>query len=225
MSSTVLSHALVCASFAFLGTNMLAEERQQTLSCETAKDEDVALKQAPMGARRVGTHVLEVTSRKGPQRFVDKPPHDEGGMAGVHWRYCGYDSRAKAHLIEMSDAGLFSGKLLLNETGKRVHAGHTVFFSPSGKSFLAVEQESGMDGQKWSVYDAGGKKVWEGYAGKTANVDGIETVVSTFESPRWTKQGELIAGYVCTASAHRGVVNLVRSSSGDWRWHGGGNCS
>lgn len=224
MSFTVLNRAFIWVSLTLLGAPALAQEPQHVLSCETAKAEDIAFKQAPMGARRVGTHVLEVVSRRGPQRFVDKPPHDEGGMSGVHWRYCGYASQAKAHLIEMTNEGLFSGKLLLDETGKQVRAGHTVFFSPTGKAFLAVEQESGMDGEEWTVYDAAGNKLWEGYAGTTAKIDGIDTVVSTFERPTWTKQGGLTAHFLCAASSNRGIVRLVRSSSGDWRWQGHGDC-
>jgi hypothetical protein len=71
------------------------------------------LREAPKGVRRVSKHVLEVISKKGRQRFVDKPPHDEGEMGGVHWRYCGYDVNAKAHLIEMIDESSCSGDLLL----------------------------------------------------------------------------------------------------------------
>lgn len=225
MSSTVLSRALVCALFTFVSTAVLAKASLPVLSCESEKVERAALKQAPMGARRVDTHVLEVVSRKGPRRFVDKPPHDEGGMAGVHWRYCGYDAQAKAHLIEMTDEGLFSGNLLLDETGKLVRAGHTVLFAPNGKEFLAIEQESGVDGEGWAVYATSGKAMWTGYAGTVAKVDGIDTVVSTFEHPQWTKQGELTAHFVCASSKNRGVVTLARSPSGSWSWRGHGRCS
>jgi hypothetical protein len=225
MSSTVLSRALVCASFALVSTAVLAKDSQPVLSCETQKVERASLKQAPRGARRVGTHVLEVISKKGPKRFVDKPPHDEDGMSGVHWRYCGYDAQAKAHLIEMMDDGLFSGDLLLDETGKLVRAGHTVVFAPNGIEFLAVEQEDGVDGENWAVYDTTGKTMWKGYAGTIAKVDGIDTVVSTFERPQWTKQGELTASFVCASSKTHGVVTLTRSPSGNWSWRGHGRCS
>lgn len=225
MSFTVLDQALVCACCSLLSTAALAQVSPQVLSCENAKAEELALKQAPLGARRISLHVLEVVSKKGPQRFIDKAPHDEGGMAGLHWRYCGYNSRTRAHLIEKTDAGLFSGKLLLDETGKQVHAGHTVVVSPSGKTFLAIEQESGTDGEEWAVYTISGEKLWKGYAGTTAKVDGIETVRSTLYNPQWTREGELTAHFVCTTSAYRGVIHLVRSSIGDWRWQGHQNCS
>src|SRR4051794_3968493 len=104
MSSTVLKHVIACASFAVVSTAVAAKESNPLLSCETQKVERAALKQAPKGARRVSKHVLVVTLENGAQRFVDKPPHDDGGeMGGVHWRYCGYDTDAKAHLVEMTD--------------------------------------------------------------------------------------------------------------------------
>ena len=225
MSSTVLSRALVCASLALVATSVRAKDPQPALSCETAKAERASLGFAPIGARRVDAHVLEVITEKGPQRFTDKPPHDEGAMAGLHWRYCGYDAQAKAHLIEMTDEGLLSGDLLLEETGKLLRAGHTVLFSPKENEFLAIEQEDGVDGENWAVYDIRGRAKWKGYAGTIAKVDGIDTVISTFDRPQWTKQGELTARVVCASSKTHGIVTLVRSPSGDWRWRGQGKCS
>jgi hypothetical protein len=204
---------------------VLAKDSQPALSCETAKVERAALQQAPKGARRVETHVLEVVTDKGPKRFIDKPPHDPGDLGGLHWRYCGYIAQAKAHLIEMADEGLFSGDLLLEETGKLLRAGHTVLFSPNEEEFLAIEQEDGVDGENWAVYDANGKAKWKGYAGTIAKVDGIDTVVSTFDHPQWTKQGELTARFVCASSKAHGVVTLARSPSGDWSWRSHGKCS
>ena len=226
MSSTALSRALACAALSLPAAPTGASEPQHILACETAGVERTALRQAPMGARRVEKHVLEVSSKKGPQRFVDKPPHDEGGTGGVHWRYCGYDHRVKAHLIEMTDNGLFSGKLLLEETGEQIAAGHTVLFSPSGTEFLAIEQESGVDGEAWAVYDTRGQMKWKGYAGTSAKVNGVDTVVSTFERPRWSKQGELTAHFACAASRAQGTVALVRPPlSKTWSWRGHGRCT
>jgi hypothetical protein len=225
MSFTVLSRVLVCASFALISTAVLAKDLQPALSCEAAKVEKAALAQAPSGARRVETHVLEVATKNGRKRFVDKPPHNEGGMSGEHWRYCGYDAQAKAHLIEKTDTGLFSGDLLLEQTGKVLRAGHTVLFSPNGKEFLAIEQEDGVDGANWAIYDTHGKPMWRGYAGTISKMGGIEAVVSTFEHPKWTAKGNLTARFVCATSNIHGVVTLTRSPSGDWRWHGHGLCS
>ena len=224
MSSTVLSRALACASLACVCTSVLAKESQPALSCETAKAEGAALAQAPKGVRRVATHVLEVTTKKGTTRFIDKPPHDEGDMGGLHWRYCGYNAQAKAHLIEKTDESSYSGDLLFNETGRSMHAGHTVLFSPDEKEFLAIEQEDGVDGESWAVYDADGKVMWKGYAGTVAEVNGIESVVSTFDHPQWSKQGELTARFVCASSNAHGVVTLARSRSEAWSWRGHVKC-
>jgi hypothetical protein len=202
----MLSRALAGALFALVNTAVLAKDARPVLSCENQKMEQATLKQAPMGARRLGTHVLEVTSKKELQRFVDKPPHDEGRMSGVHWRYCGYDAQAKAHLIEKMDEGLYSGDLLMDETGKLMRAGHTVVFGPNREEFLAVEQDGGVDGENWAVYETTGKTMWKGYAGTISKVDGIYTVVSTFERPQWTKQGELTANFVCASSKTHGLL-------------------
>jgi hypothetical protein len=224
MPSTALKHALVCASFAVDSTAVAAKESHPLLSCETQKVERAALKQAPKGVRRVSKHVLEIASGKGAQRFVDKPPHDEGEMGGMHWRYCGYAAQAKAHLIEMIDESSYSGDLLLGETGRRVRAGHTVLFSPNMKQFLAIEQEAGMDGENWAVQDMTGKTVWKGFAGTLAKVDGVEIVVSTFKHPQWTRQGQLTARFVCASSKAQGAVTLARTSSGAWNWSGHAKC-
>ncbi|GAB3442546.1 hypothetical protein NX773_11900 [Massilia solisilvae] len=225
MSSTVLRRALACASLALVSTAVLSKESKPALSCETAKVERAVLRQAPKGARRVETHVLEVTTNKGRKRFVDKPPYDDGDMGGLHWRYCGYNAQAKAHLIEKTDESSYSGDLLFDETGRLVHAGHTVLFSPDEKEFLAIEQEDGVDGENWAVYKADGKVVWKGYAGTIAKVDGIDSVVSTFDHPQWNKQGELTARFVCASSKAHGLVTLARSQSGDLSWRGHGKCS
>lgn len=223
MSSTVVSRALVCASLTLVSNAVLSRESQPALSCETAKLERAVLGQAPEGARRVENHVLEVTTAKGPKRFVDKPPYDE--MGGLRWRYCGYNAQAKAHLIERMDESFYSGDLLFDGTGRLVHAGHTVVFSPDEKAFLAIEQEDGVDGENWTLYGADGKARWKGYAGTVAKVDGIDSVVSTFDHPQWNKQGELTARFVCTSSKVHGVVTLTRSPSGELSWHGHAKCS
>jgi hypothetical protein len=222
MDNSILIRALLCASLALVNTAALSIESQPALSCESAKVERAALGQSPKGARRVEKHVLEVITAKGPKRFVDKPPYDE--MGGLRWRYCGYNAQAKAHLIEMMDQSTYSGDLLFDETGRLVHAGHTVLFSPDDKEYLAIEQEDGVDGENWAVYDTEGKAKWKGYAGTTAKVDGIDTVVSTFDHPRWTRQGELTTRFICASSKTRGTVTLARSPSGNLSWRGHGKC-
>lgn len=225
MSSSVLKHALVCALLTVFCAPVAAKQSQPILSCEIVKTERVALKQAPNRVRRVSKHVLEITSKKGLHQFIDKPPHDEGEIGGVHWRYCGYDAHVKAHLIEMLDESSYSGDFLLVETGQRVHTGHTVLFSPNLKKFLAIKQEAGVDGENWTVRDFAGNITWTGYAGTVANNrDGVKMVVSQFEHPRWTGQGNLTARFVCASSNAQGIVTLVRSPSGSWRWSGHAKC-
>ena len=224
MLSTVLSRVLVCTSLALADTAVLAKETQAFLSCETAKVEQASLRQAPGGARRVEKHVLEVTTKKGPRRFVDKPPYEENDMGGLHWRYCGFNAQVRAHLIERLDESSYSGNILLNESGRLLPAGHTVLFAPGANAFLAIEQQDGVDGENWAVYDPNGNVMWKGYAGTIAKVDGIDTVVSTFDHPQWTKQGELSARFVCASSKARGTVRFAQTPAGDWGWRGQGKC-
>jgi hypothetical protein len=98
-------------------------------------------------------------------------------------------------------------------------------FSPNLEAFLAIEQQDGVDGATWTVYGANGKPIWKGCAGTVAQVGGIDSVVSTFEDPRWTRDGELTARFVCASSKMNGVVTLARSASGHWRWRGHGKCA
>jgi hypothetical protein len=106
-----------------------------------------------------------------------------------------------------------------------VHAGHTVLFSPNEKKFLAIEQENGMDGENWTVYDADGKAIWKGYAGTITKINGTDSVVSTFDHPQWNKQGELTARFVCASSQVHGVVTLTQSPPGNSSWRGHAKCS
>ena len=100
----------------------------------------------------------------------------------------------------------------------------TVLFSPDLQTLLAAEQEDGMDGELWSVYDLAGKAKWKGYAGTTEKRDGVDMVVSTFERPEWNRHGELTARYACTGSPANGVVTLRRSPCGGWEWQGHAGC-
>lgn len=113
-------------------------------------------------------------------------------------------------MIEMNKEGLFSGKLLLNDSGLLLDAGHSVYPSPDGKRFLAIRQEDGMDGELWLVSDLTGTELWSGYAGVTAmvkssasTVAAYETVEATYEDPHWSRDGVLQARVVCNDS--RGV--------------------
>ena len=123
----------------------------------------------------------------------------------------------------MSDNGLFSGKLLFEASGVLLRAGHTVVFAQNHQDFLAIEQEDGMDGALWSVYDGKGKILWKGYAGTIGKVQGVTSVLATFERPQWNSEGRLTAHFACSASPLHGVVTLLPSSKG-WRWHGHRTC-
>jgi hypothetical protein len=185
------------------------------VSCDDVKLERTALKQAPKGVRGVSKHVLEVQTAKGTQRFVDGRS-DAQDPAGLRWRYCGYHAEAKAHLIEMMNEHSYSGQIVL-DNGQRLLAGHTVLFSPTMQAFLAIKQESGMDGEYWTVQDAGGRTMWNGYAGTLTTVDGVDMVVSSFERPQWTAAGQLTAQAVCASSRAQGPVTLVvTNGKADW---------
>lgn len=207
--------AILFATFCLVS----ATASSRALSCEGAGDERTALKQAPSGARRVNHHVLEVGFKSGAKRFTDKAPHE--ALSGLHWRYCGYDGHAKVHLVEMTKESLRSGELLYEDTGTLLRAGHTILFSPKQHEFLAIEQKDGMDGELWTVYDIDGTAKWSGYAGTLKRLNGIDTVVSSFERPQWNTQGELTAR--CADSKANGFVTLQHSSNG-WRWRGNGTC-
>lgn len=203
----------------------------QDASCTPDADEARAMHAAPEGATRLpAQHALVIKYKGGSKRFVDAPPYDEE-LSGLHWHYCGFVSSMKAHLIGMSKDSLFSGKLLLDSTGQLLDAGHSVYTSPDGKRFLAVEQEDGMDGELWAIYDLTGRKLWSGYAGTTRieipkgppGSKPYEAVVSTFESPRWTRQGELQADQVCMGGRYKVVINLV-PQGGTWGWRSSTSC-
>lgn len=226
MSSSVLQRALVCASLAFVIPAAAAQTSQGTFSCHTKQSERALLKQAPKEVRRASKHVLEITLSSGKQRFVDEPPYAEDGeIDGTRWQYCGFDKGAKAYLIEMADGILFSGKLLMQESGKQLPAGHTVLFSPTMKTYLAIEQQNGRDGEDWTVRDMAGKTIWTGYAGTLVKDKDADGIASFFEEPAWNERGELTARVACLSGKPGGVVTLVREPSGKWRWRGHGKCN
>ncbi len=224
MLSTVLNFILISSSIAMVasGNVVLASDGLPGLSCDRQVAEQTFLKQAPGGARRSQLHVLEVRSKKGIKRYIDQAPFE--ALGGVHWQYCGYDAAAKAHLIAKSDGGLFSGYLLFEDTGIERRAGHTILFSPDHLQYLAIEQEDGVDGETWAVYDGQGKKKWKGYAGTTDKSDGVEIVVSTFDRPQWIRGGKLAAHYQCSASKVEGTVLLESTTSGQRQWQGHAKC-
>jgi hypothetical protein len=205
--------------------------KAQAVSCNVDADEASLIREAPREVMRLsGKHTLVVNYRTGSKRFVDAPPYDEE-LSGLHWHYCAFVPALKAHLIGMSKDDLFSGKLLLDDSGRVLDAGHTVYPSPDGKRFLAVEQEDGMDGELWTVYDLSGRKLWSGYAGTivlqrpkgTPDVKPYEAIESSYESPQWNAQGELQAEQVCANGKLKGVI-ILQLKSGAWSWGSGVHC-
>jgi hypothetical protein len=222
-SRTILIFALMC----LVSIGVTA----QSLTCGVDRNESLVFPMAPEGANRItDEHALVVNYKLGAKRFVDKPPYDEE-LSGLHWHYCGYIPAVKAHLVEMDQDDLFSGKLLLNDTGLLLDAGHTVYPSPDGRLFLAIRQEDGMDGELWLVSDLSGRKLWSGYAGTMVMVKlpgstgaPYEGVESTYEDPHWSAQGVLQARVVCHNSrGTKGTVTLTQAAN-SWRWQSDIQC-
>jgi len=173
----------------------------QQLSCQKAtlypEVEHELIQQHPAKVSRVDAHTLEVRHAKGVERFIDKPPHE--ALAGTHWYYCGYSATQKVHLIGNNVDSLFSGVILRHSDGKTFKAGHTILMSPEGKKFLAIEQQSGLDGEDWTVYKLYGKKLWQGYAGilSTAVKNEPVMVMAQFVAPVWRNEDVLEADLSC----------------------------
>lgn len=198
----------------FVAGYAVADDR---LSCESESDEKKLLLQAPKGAKRISRHVLEIKFATGVKNFTDKPPHEE--LSGEHWRYCGYNERAGMHLIGIQKEGLFSGKLLIEKTGQILDAGHTIILSPDGQMFLSIEQQDGVDGEDWALYDTTGKKLWGGYAGVLHRLPGntYDSVCAQFENPHFSRQFSIEAKVACGKCSLGGTVTL-RNSNGEWSW-------
>jgi hypothetical protein len=217
------SRALLCALLGLCAGAAFAADSAGVLSCEDdGRTERTALRRTPDKVKRPATHLLLVVTAKGPHRFTDKPPYDEP-LAGVKWRYCGYDAQAQAHLIGKDDEGTFTGVLLLDDSGAALPAGKRVVFAPNRQAFLASEQPDGLDGENWSVAGIDGKTIWKGYAGMPAKAPG--EFLSQFTAPYWTARGELRTRYTCAGPhALEGDARLIRSADGQWRWHTQGAC-
>lgn len=183
----------------------------QRLSCHKAmlypEVEYELMQQNPAKVRKLDEHTLEVKHAKGRKQFVDKPPHE--ALAGTHWFYCGYHAALKVHLIGHNVDSLFSGIILRHSDGKTFKAGHTILMSPKGKKFLAIEQQSGLDGEDWTVYKLYGKKLWQGYAGilNTPVKNEPVMVMAQFVDPVWRNENLLEADLGC-ADTIKGKATL-----------------
>jgi len=204
-------HTLAALILTFVATSAAASETR--LTCDAAVEETTIeatlMKQAPDGAKRVSEHVLELRIAGAVKRFADQPPHED--LEGTRWTYCGYDAANRMHLIGKRIDDEFTGVLLSENTGRQRKAGHTVFFAPDGKRFLALEQRNGKDGEDWTLYAITGRKRWSGYAGVIRNG---KTVEAQFVEPYWNKDGTLGAHVSCSSDISNGTVALQATPAG-----------
>ena len=212
---------LLCAAPAVV---MAAPEQ---VECGDYMNDTAAVKTAPHGATRSSPRLLTVNYQGGTKRFADEAPYQEA-FAGVHWYYCGYVPALRAHLIGKNENSLFSGVLLLDDTGQLIDAGQRVYPSPDGTLFLAERQESGEDGSRWRVAERAGKTRWDGYAGilrqvtETAGSAPVDYVTASFENPQWAG-GVLQTKVVCSDAQVSGVARFVLAD-GKWRWQTDKDC-
>jgi hypothetical protein len=223
-------HRLLIAGLLIFCAQGAAAAAPEPAHCGDYMNDRAALKKAPQAARRLSAHVLTVKYEGGIKRFVDEPPY-QAAFGGAHWYYCGHVPALQAHLIGKNDEDVFSGVLMLSESGKLVDAGTTVYPSPDGKWFLAERQVSGEDGSEWLVAERSGKALWDGYAGvlesvaATPGTEAVPYVVTTFEQPHWTDDGLLHAKAVCTAPPQAVGIATFVSEHGTWRWKSDLQCS
>lgn len=226
-----MRYVLVCLSALLIGLMPLCAKAQAE-SCDVNRDEISLMHGAPRKVTRLPSeHALVVNYKGGMKRFVDAPPYDEE-LSGLHWRYFTFVPALNAYLIGMSKDSLLSGKLLLDENGRLLDAGHTVYPSPDGTKFLAIEQDDGMDGELWTVSDMTGRRLWSGYAGTKIlqrpkgkpHTKPYEAIESNYELPRWADQGQLQANQVCAAGMPKGVIAL-KLKDGNWSWEPGIHCA
>lgn len=220
---------LLITSLVLFCVHGAASAAPDPLACDDDKNDAAALKTAPHCATRVNPHVLTVNYQGGVKRFEDQPPYQEA-FGGAHWYYCGYVPALRAHLVGKNENALFSGVLLLDDTGQMVDAGQSIYPSPDGKSFLAIRQEQGKEDSLWLVAERSGKTLWDGYAAlfrmaiEKPGGKPVEQVDTWYKDPFWTEGGVLQATAVCNPPGTLGVANLV-SDGGTWRWQTNVQCT
>jgi hypothetical protein len=220
------------AAMAFsTGSLAMAEppENALQLSCGDSRiDHDTEAKllnQAPLGAKRLSAHVLEVKFAHGARKFVDKPPYD-GPLDGINWYYCGYNAGLHIHLIGENKIDQFTGKLLLDDDGEIIEAGKAILISPDKETFLAIEQSDGMDGETWSVRDFHGKAMWSGYAGilRRSDPQHADIVYAQFIHPRWKPESLLIADVACWGDDRVDAQISLGTTKSGLNWFPAPNC-
>jgi hypothetical protein len=199
-----------------------AAAASDAVQCGDYMDDAAALKTAPRDAQRHGPHVLTVTHQAGVKRFANRPPYQEA-FGGAHWYYCGFVPALRAHLVGKNEEDLFSGVLLLDDTGEMVDAGQSVLPSVDGEMFQAERQVSGEDGSRWRVATRSGTTLWDGYAGVLRTVTEqpggplVEHIVMSFETPSWNGR-MLKASAVCANAPQTKGVATFSLDGGRWEW-------
>ena len=174
---------------------------------------------------RTSNHELQIKTRNGLMRFVDKAPFVENvlpkgvlSQAGEYYNYCG--SFEHYHLI----ASNFRVFMLDADTAKTLPASPFVLFSPDRRAYLAATGIPGTsdDSSQWFIYDTNGKLAYEGL--DSTPVNDRRNAVLTY--PLWTAKGELTADARCPKInsmnpaewTHASVVKLIKSAAGQWSW-------
>jgi len=177
-------------------------------------EEAARLKQAPHGAKRLGTHVIEVGWAGGKRILKDKPPYNEP-LDGLRWTYCGYNPDLKLHMLLKEDEALFTGALIDDVTGALLPGGQKVLFSKNSQYYLAYEQPDGQDGETIKLFRRNGTLMWEGYNGFLSS-DGKD-VLANFEDMHWDDQDRPQA-IAHLSDGKTQTVTLTQGSAGKWDW-------
>lgn len=209
-----LPYALLLASLALASSVLQAAPLE--LNCpsyDPPKEQARIRKQAPGVVARRGAHLLNVTTTTGVRSFKDQPPYDEP-LDGVRYSFC--DRKEGFILVNVQDGGLFTGKLINEQTGALTEGGESVHFSEDRRAYLASEQPDGMDGSVWKVYAVNGRLSWSGYNYIPDSDPNYR--YADLDTPTWMPNGELVANASCSSDPERKwKVKLVKNKE-QWDW-------
>lgn len=209
-----LSRPILLALLALAGPVLHAAPLEMNCpSFDPKKEQAHIRKLAPGVVARRGAHLLNVTTAAGVRSFKDQPPFDEP-LDGVHHKFC--DRKEGFILVKVSDGGLFTGKLINEQTGAVTEGGESVYFSEDRRAYLATEQPDGMDGSVWKVYAVNGKLSWSGYNYIPDSDPNYR--YTDLDTPTWMPNGELVASAACSSDPERKwKVKLVKNNGqSDW---------
>ncbi len=179
-----------------------------------------SLKRGVNGAKRISKHTLQIKWQGGYRLFKDTLLEDPDN--GVRYYYCGYNKKAKVHLIEAKDDIMDSVILMSAVTGKTINAGHSVILSPDYSKFLASRQSSGKDAVTWIVKTIKDETLWEGINAITVVSDSITYMNAYLEDPKWSPKGELQATHTCAAfvgtKQEKKTLVTLKEQDGEYQW-------